>query len=239
MTKPDVVIKFSLGATILLLVCCCITCVAIITHAMIEPTKVKHPPRLCPPSQLKEVLDEIKYGPVNRKKQDEIKDGFLDRFLARRQAIQSSSCQTPQYQTTRYQQSQCQPVSHNLPSSYSNCSPQVEYVAVSQKAPPTGVEYPALLQPSLQLPTPQRATCPTCPASEMKTGAFICSACREPKVGEQWHTDWLEDGRPLTYLCTQCNSRLNASQKQSVFQSYMRTQATAPIAGAFEPEVSR
>lgn len=233
MTKAEVVIRFSVGATILLLVCAGITSLAIISHAMIEPSAVQHPPRVCPPSELKQAIDELKYGPVNRTKQNEIKDGFLGRFRARMQSRQFANAQ-PQCQAAPIQQP-------NATSAF--CPPTTFASATIHKTSDVtkAVEYPSneyqtnpIALPNIRVPS----ICPTCPIAEIKTGAFICSHCRQPKVGEDWHTDWMEDGKPLTYLCRHCNSSLNASQKQAVYQSYMRTQSSA-VAGAFEPEVSR
>jgi hypothetical protein len=242
MTRQDVVVSFSIGSSFILLVCTLLVAFAIFSQPILEPSPIIAPPRLGPASTgLKEAIDELKYGPVNRDRQNEVKDGLLSRLRARR----APSCAPQTY------------ANGSVPAYRIGCNPAQE---ISITCPPrstgatteSGVEYPAIvprapeLPPSIDWVLPPPASnppsCPNCPVTrtELKTGAFFCSHCRSPCVGDEWHTDWLPDGTPLTYLCTRCNSRLSDSQKRSVYQRYIQKQQASPdsLRGALYPEVS-
>lgn len=242
MTRQDVVVSFSIGSTFVMLVCTLLVAFALVSQPMLEPAPVLAPPRLGPASSgLKEAIDELKYGPVNRDRQNEVKDGLLSRIRARR----AQACTARTYANT------------SVPAYRIGCNPAQEICVTcpprtTDESNGSAIEYPAIVPrapeppPSLDwlLPPPavSQPSCPTCPnpRAELKTGAFVCSHCRSPCVGDEWHTDWLPDGTPLTYLCTQCNSRLSDSQKRLVYQRYIEKQIASAesLRGALYPEVS-
>lgn len=236
MTRQDVVVSFSIGSMFLLLACSLIIGGAFLAQPGCEPNAVMHPPRLGPSnSVLKEAIDELKYGPVNRDKQNEIKDGLLDRLRARRQA-RLCPPQVERPQTYANTPNVCTVI--NGPTEVCRvCPPRPgpETNPVSNPTPP--VQYPAVSIDSLLLPMPQ--DCPSCVrGSDVKTGAFVCSHCGRPCVGDEWHTDWQADGTPLTFLCERCYRALSPEQRQAVFERYLKSQAANPLRG-LSPEVAK
>ena len=73
----------------------------------------------------------------------------------------------------------------------------------------------------------------------LKTGAFICSNCRKPKIAD-WHTDWKEDGTPETFLCKSCHAFMTPAQRKAAFDSYQARQfISAGSAGLLHQEVAK
>lgn len=233
MTRQAVVVSFSVGSMFLLLACSLIIGGAFLAQPGCEPNAIMHPPRLGPShSVIKEAIDELKYGPVNRDKQNEIKDGFLDRLRARRQA-RLCPPQVERPQTYANVPNVCTVV--NGPTEVSRVYPPRAIEPTPGPSPP--VQYPAVSVDSLLLPT--NSDCPSCArGTDVKTGAFVCSHCGKPCVGDEWHTDWQADGTPLTFLCERCYRALSPDQRQAVFERYLKSQSASPLRG-LSPEVSK
>jgi hypothetical protein len=240
MTRQAVVVSFSLGTMFLLLACAMMVAGAMIAQSQREPGPIVMPPRIGPAnSVLKEAIDEWKYGPVDRAKQAEVKDGLLDRLRARRQSrlcppMQASPMQTSPVQT--YASITNLSTMRNGPTEVRIvCPPRV---VSGENAPAVSLpEYPAVSLDALLYLNP--SDCPSCDrGAELKTGVFVCSHCGKACVGDEWHTDWQPDGTPLTFLCKECYGKLTPSQRQSVLNRYLKQQASHPLRG-LAPEVSR
>jgi len=147
-------------------------------------------------------INDMKYGPVNLDAAKEVKNGLFARIRDNRQ---SRICAPAQRQA-------CSSVSQTV-----GVPVQSAKVIVIQA---TGVTAPPASEyPSINPPDSVNGDCPKCrphvdaekllrkkesPRSESKTGSFICSNCKKPHVGEEWHTDWSEDGTPITFLSESC-----------------------------------
>lgn len=213
-----------------------------------------------------EAYENWKYGPLNKDAQKEEKNGLFDRIRANRQSrmmrntnVQSSCCAPVQSTHVVMDRTDCN-------YSYQVVPVVMQPVAqpVTRPAQPVVLpaEYP-MFEPSGQVtPPPSPIMTPTqtpsCPdgscrpepmalfdqpvsydrKSELKTGSYVCSSCRRARVGAQWHTDWTPDGKPVTYLCTDCNERLDVLQKANVYDRYVAKQTkTLGAIGTYHPEI--
>lgn len=121
---------------------------------------------------------------------------------------------------------------------------RVEATGISpvQKQP---VDVPQITKPSLEYPAMEleeskNVDCPSCiqngveslfrrfsnPRIESKTGSFVCSNCRKACVGDEWHTDWSEDGTPVTFLCKRCYESMSTSQRIAAYRRYVSRQVS-------------
>ena len=184
-------------------------------------------------------INELKYGPVNLDAAKEVKNGLFSRIRDNRQSricapVQQQSCST-------VSQTVCVPVqaarvidSSDGTFSYAIAQPQPIVIQSTGVTLPSTGEYPAINPLE-----PVNGDCPTCrptvevekllrkresPRAENKTGSFICSNCKKPHVGEEWHTDWSSDGTPITFLCESCYSRMSAQQRIEAYQAYASRQ---------------
>lgn len=193
-------------------------------HSKVRPSLDTFKPKA--PGALREIESQIlehTLGPVNLEAAKEVKNGLFDRMRARRQATQA--CQQPaqctvQPQTASYSYpvvSYAQPKRVDVVSSV-----PVGSIVVTQT---TGIEMP-ISRPINPLELEAAKDCATCkkdPRSSVKTGAFICSNCRQSQVGE-WHTDWNEDGTPVTFLCKRCHALMTPQQKDKLLSAYKARQ---------------
>ena len=179
-------------------------------------------------------INDLKYGPVNLDAAKEVKNGLFSRIRDNRQAricapASQQAC-VPSQTVRVIDSSDC---------TFSNAIVQPQsYViqATGIKPAESSVikEYPAINPVE-----PTNGDCPTCrphvevekllrknesPRAENKTGSFICSNCKKPHVGEEWHTDWSADGTPITFLCESCYSRMSAQQRIAAYQAYASRQ---------------
>jgi len=184
-------------------------------------------------------INELKYGPVNLDAAKEVKNGLFSRIRDNRQARICAPVQRQAFSTvsqTVYVPVQAASVidSSECTLSYAITQPQPIVIQTTGVTLPSTGEYPA----SNPL-EPVNGDCPTCrpavevekllrkkesPRAENKTGSFICSNCKQPHVGEEWHTDWSADGTPITFLCESCYSRMTAQQRIAVYQDYASRQ---------------
>lgn len=210
-------------------------------HSKVKPSPDKFLPKKGAVGEIERALQDIDLGPVNLDAAKEVKNGLFDRIRARRQAqackpqavsqyqlpSQASVCSYPTvtYSSTAVVQSAplrivCDPTDCN----YTNiiATAPAGAIIVPQS---TGFEMP-YTAPINPLETVTDKDCPTCkndPRTSIKTGAFICSNCRKSNVGE-WHTDWNEDGTPVTFLCKRCHSVMTPEQKEKSLTAYKSRQ---------------
>jgi len=176
-------------------------------------------------------INELKYGPVNLDAAKEVKNGLFSRIRDNRK---SRICNPAPQQV-------CVPAQAIRVNDSSDCTfsnaiaqPQPIVIQTTGVTVPPATEYPAI--------NPLESTnsdCPTCrphveveklfrkkesPRAENKTGSFICSKCKKPHVGEEWHTDWAADGTPITFLCESCYSRMSSQQRNAAYQAYASRQ---------------
>jgi len=184
----------------------------VVTAFLVMPLHVSKPvpyslPRRSDIGELEKVLNELKYGPVNMDAAREEKHGLFDRLRARRQ------------------QARCVPTQAAIePSDCNYYRPVVtrEVVTIAAPAPPPAVvEYP--IANPLAVVVEQPVDCADCKVvsarDEPKTGAFACSNCRNSQITD-WHTEWKEDGTPVTFLCVACYRAMTPSQRLSAFNAY-------------------
>lgn len=184
-------------------------------------------------------INELKYGPVNLDAAKEVKNGLFSRIRDNRQSricapVQTQACST-------VSQTVCVPiqaarVTHpaDCTLSYAIAQPQPNVIQTSGVVQPSNGEYP-----TINPLEPVNGNCPTCrpavevekllrknelPRFENKTGSFICSNCKKPHVGEEWHTDWSADGTPITFLCESCYSHMSPKQRIAAYQAYASRQ---------------
>jgi hypothetical protein len=186
-------------------------------------------------------INDLKYGPVNLDAAKEVKNGLFDRLFQRRCSntpvpVSSSDCEVP----TAY--TEIGSVVDSIPIIISH---QTDAVYIEPPSTPLSTTTPNVSRetpfeyPPIATPGSESTNCPSCrpvpelnklfrkkesTRSESKTGAFICSHCKNPRVGEEWHTDWAEDGTPITFLCKSCYGRLNPSQRVAAYQAYVSRQ---------------
>lgn len=224
--KQFVVVSCSFGTGLLTIVLASLIAAALLCQPAMERTPVLHPPRIGPPSLLKQSFDEIKYGPVNKSAQQEVKDGLISRIREMRSRRLEQRCE-PQNTVAQNVVIRCPP---RDVVSLDGCTVGTP-VFVSEPVlyvPKKPVEYPAM-SPALSPIDLFFEDCDTCakkdPKSEAKTGSFVCSRCKKPCVGDEWHTYWQPDGSPLTFLCESCHQSLSPAGRQSVYSQYMKRQS--------------
>lgn len=235
-------IALSIGTAILAFCLTCVLAAAIvvagsISHQVHTPSKIFEP-RAGAMGELSRMKNDIEYGPVNLQAAKETKDGLFANIRARRAA----RCAPTTTRCEPIQVVQARPV-YTQPSAVT--FPVVEIVSPTLNVPL--VEYPAAAPPPKLAPP---ANCPDgkCPLvkptgktsarMEAKTGAFVCSNCRKPCVGDEWHTDWNADGTPTTFLCRRCNAAMDESQKVAAFERYEARQAKY-VNGTLHQEISQ
>ena len=214
-----VIISLSAGTVLLVMFLGFSLCAAVVTAGYCA----KRSPELYTPHEgikgaLERLKNDIDYGPVNMQAAKEVKNGLplFDRMRANRQARQANQC-----------------TQHACRQAYS-------YTVTTQTAneQPQGVEYPGTPPTAAPIDCPD-GKCPLRKAEAIKTGAFICSNCRQPKIAD-WHTDWKEDGTPETFLCKKCHSFMTPEQRKTALISYQARQVqSAGVAGLLHPESAK
>ena len=206
---------------------------------------------------------EMEYGPVDLNKAKETKDGIIDNIRARRQARAQAYCQNVQARATYCQPAQTYTQSYyriaeptDCNTGYSvvtpNVSVSVQPNSVGVAVSPPVIEYPST-KPQASQATPRSPAPPPCvdgscrinkttkatPRKEAKTGAFVCSNCRKPCIGDEWHTEWNADGTPTTFLCESCHQSLDEEQRERVYLAYAARQAKHSCVGTLHQEVAK
>lgn len=185
-----------------------------------------------------------KFGPLNFDALEESKEGILDRWRAARAARlrpTSSTCYPsyvyhPVAVTSSPACVPCnQPPSNSIPAPTSSpaCVPCNQPPSVSIPAPTgsTGSKPTTAPEQPLVRPTCPDGSCPprvpnfeAAPRAEKKTGGFTCTSCSKLTVGANWQTTWTDDGTPITFVCRECWERLNPSQRDAVYRSWLARQ---------------
>lgn len=230
-----IVVSVSVGTGLFIGCLVLMLCVAIGATFCVDSTEPTRAPTIFKPKSgaigdSKRAINDLKYGPVNLDAAKEVKNGLFARIRDNRQ---SRICAPAQQQA-------CVPVQVTRviePQSYVSQATGISLPQASHNTQ-TGDnhEYPAI-NPLEN----QSGDCPSCrpyveieklfrkkvsPRSENKTGAFICSRCRKPHVGEEWHTDWAADGTPITFLCQSCYSRMSSHQRIDAYKAYASRQTS-------------
>lgn len=60
--------------------------------------------------------------------------------------------------------------------------------------------------------------------SDRKTGGYACSACGRLTVGDQWATQWTEEGTPISYMCRECWDKSTPEQRERAYMHWYRRQ---------------
>jgi hypothetical protein len=216
--------------------------------------------------EIENQINELKYGPVNLDAAKEVKNGLFGRIRANRQArvcqpATSQACSQQSFPVTQscyvpappspLQVSQVvvqptyQPTYRILDPSDCNYSYAVANPVLGQTivAQSTGFEMPIAspINPIEPDTSPTAKDCVACksPRNAVKTGSFICSNCRRSQVGE-WHTDWNDDGTPVTFLCEKCHSLMTPDQREKAFTAYQARQlGKAGITGLLHQEIGQ
>ncbi len=206
-------------------------------------------PRTGAMGEIEHQMNDLMYGPVNSNATREVKNGLFDRIRANRQArvrqpVAQATC-LPTETVVRYSN----PIQNVQPCyrvvdqsdctySYTIANPVVGQSIVTHS---TGIEMPSVVPVN----PPEHSTpndCLTCKSptrNAVKTGSFICSNCRQSQVGG-WHTDWKEDGTPVTFLCKRCYSLMSPEQRERAYKGYMARQSrTAGISGLLHQEIGQ
>ena len=98
----------------------------------------------------------------------------------------------------------------------------------SARRPVTPAGLPPLAeQPPLADDNPQRVRPAVpdftkSPRGERKTGGYACANCKRLTVGDQWATQWTEQGTPISYLCAECWEKLTPEQRQAAYVDWYR-----------------
>lgn len=185
--------------------------------------------------EIEHQINDLKYGPVNTDATKGVKNGLLDRIRSNRQSrlcppVSQSVCSPVQVQTA-----QSYSYSQSIKTIRSSMVVQPSYQIVPQS---TGIEYPSV-PPINPLEAATAKDCPTCKSPDVKTGSFMCSNCRQSKIGE-WHTDWNEDGTPTTFLCKACHAFMTPEQTQKALKAYQSRQlGKAGHAGLLHQEIGQ
>ena len=182
-------------------------CVFVVLVTQFQTTRVVERERyLQPESQpLGETFDDPSL--------DEEKYGLFSRLFSRRRVV-SQPCPQPQYQP------QPQHVSnpYQLPSS--DC--------------PDGKCPQPTIQPfgnSEQLVRPADCPdgkCPLVPASTQvksekeKTGMVRCSCCGKSIVGPDLHTEWTDQGEPVSPCCDACWQKMSIDERKQSVEGWLR-----------------
>ncbi len=243
-----IVVSVSIGTGLLIVCMVVMLCLAIGATVCIHSNEPTVAPAIFRPKfgaigDAERSINDLKYGPVNLDAAKEVKNGLFARIRDNRQARTCASVQRQVFvpvqriacariQTTRV----IDPTDCNF--SYSIAQPQ-PYVIQA-----TGIESPSTATreyPAVNPLESETGDCPRCrphvevekllrkkesPRSENKTGSFICSNCKKPHVGEEWHTDWSEAGTPITFLCESCYSRMSSQQRIAAYQAYAARQTS-------------
>ena len=206
-------------------------------------------PRTGATGEIEHQMNDLMYGPVNSNATQEVKNGLFDRIRANRQVrvckpVAQQSC-APNQSAISYSNAiqNVQPSYRvvdpsDCTSSHTISNPVVGPSIVTQT---TGIEMPSVVPINpLQHSAPK--DCPTCKSPKqdaVKTGSFICSNCRKSQVGG-WHTDWKEDGTPVTFLCERCYSLMSPEQREKAYKGYMARQSkTTGISGLLHQEIGQ
>jgi hypothetical protein len=235
-----IIVSLSVGTCVLLFGLVFVACgtmlvLVLALHQKPDP-RIPFKPKTGSIGEIERTINDIKYGPVNLDAAKEIKNGLFDRIRDRRQA-KATVAQSPYCQpcpTTYLQPIQATVDPYDCTASYvitQQPATIVQASGVSQSVI-MGKEYPA----SEPIANPLESECDTCESnsnvanlfgkstrSELKTGSFLCSNCRKSTVGE-WHTDWKEDGMPITFLCESCYQRMTPDQRMKSYQGYVSRQ---------------
>lgn len=62
---------------------------------------------------------------------------------------------------------------------------------------------------------------------DRKTGGYACAACGRITVGDQWATQWTEEGTPISFMCRECWDKSTPEQRQHAYLNWYR-RATEP-----------
>lgn len=81
--------------------------------------------------------------------------------------------------------------------------------------PPLADDRPARVRPALPDFTQS-------PRGERKTGGYACANCKRPTVGDQWATQWTDEGTPISYLCRECWEKMTPEQRQTAYVEWYR-----------------
>ncbi len=231
-----IVVSVSVGTGLLIVCMVLMLCLAIGATFCVQSTEPNVAPAIFRPrsgaiGDSERSINELKYGPVNLDAAKEVKNGLFARIRDNRQSRVCATVQRSVY--VPVQQQVCVPVQTYAiaqPLPYVIHATRIE----SPSTPPK--EYPAVNP--LESET---GDCPTCrphveidkllrkresPRAENKTGSFICSNCKKPYVGDEWHTDWSTDGTPITFLCESCYSRMTSHQRIAAYQAYAARQTS-------------
>ena len=211
-------------------------------------------PRTGTVGEIENQMNDLMYGPVNSNATREVKNGLFDRWRANRQARDCESVAQPICLPTQQSPTPCdvaysKPLQNMQPSyrvadssdctySYTIANPVVGQTIVTQT---TGIEMPSVvsLNPLEQLPSNDCTTCKKSNHNSVKTGSFICSNCRQSQVGG-WHTDWKEDGTPITFLCERCYLLMSPEQRERAYKGYLARQSkTAGVSGLLHQEIGQ
>jgi hypothetical protein len=248
--RTTVIVSLGVGTGILVSTLAGLVCLTIaLSNCACErnerPEVEVYRPRTGVAGEIERKINERKYGPVDLDAAKEVKNGGLfARIRANRQAnacggaagacagSQSRAVTVTTNQVTRTYSGQM--TTRSSPSTNSDCANgQCERPNAASSQPG---EYPAI-NPLDVISN----TCPTCPVNsniftrqeksiarhEVKTGAFVCSHCRKACIGDEWHTDWVGDGTPITFLCERCYSRMNSNQLMSAYRAYAAKQTAS------------
>lgn len=259
MNKP-VVIGLSIGTALLFSIGVCVLAAAIVlggSNLRTEELSVRpFQPKTGVMSELHRLKNEMDYGPVNLDAAKAVKNGggLLARIHQNRQAVcpPCPPCPVPSYQQSFQVVSACQFPQSTRPIVMDPTDCNFGYVAASTSPQsliiqqtglqPAGVEMPSVAPSADALSKLLEKDCPTCkkdPRSELKTGSFICSNCRKAQVGN-WHTDWNDDGQPITFLCESCYSNMSPEQRDKAYRGYIARQTkTVGQIGLLHPELGK
>ena len=231
----EIVVSVSVGTGLLLICMVLLLSLAIGAAVCVQNNEPTLTPDIFRPKSgaigdVERSVNNLKYGPVNLDAAKEVKNGLFSRIRDNRQ---SRICAPAQQQACVPTQAVRVIDPSDCTFSYSIVQPQPSVTQATGIKPSTG-EYPAINPLE-----PVNGDCPTCrphvevekllgkkesPRAENKTGSFICSNCKKPHVGEEWHTDWAADGTPITFLCESCYARLSAQQRIAAYQAYASRQ---------------
>ena len=242
-----IVVSVSIGTGLLIVCMVVMICLAIGATVCLPSVEQTEAPAIFRPKSgtigdAERSINDLKYGPVNLDAAKEVKNGLFAKIRDKRQ---SRVCNPVQPAYVPVQQVACVPIQSNRVIDPTDCTysyavalPQPYVIHV------TGIESPS--NPPKEYPAinpleSDASNCPTCrplveidkllrkrasPRAENKTGSFICSHCKKPHVGEEWHTDWSEDGTPITFLCESCYSRMSSQQRIAAYKAYASRQTT-------------
>lgn len=60
------------------------------------------------------------------------------------------------------------------------------------------------------------------PRGELKTGGYACANCKRATVGDQWATQWTDEGTPISFVCKECWERMSPAERQSAYVNWYR-----------------